>query len=201
MIKYLIIVVVSVALIIAGLSIYLAPDDLRQCHGEITGQQPCKKVGAIVTVSGGDTVARTASAIALYQQGWAPLLVFSGAAEDKSGPSNAAIMERQALAAGVPKSAILIDQYAETTKQNAVNTQSIFQEKDITSIILVTSGYHQRRASMEFHKRSGGKIEILNQPDSNDKDWSRLWWVTPRGWYLAISEFFKTLVVYAGGTH
>jgi uncharacterized SAM-binding protein YcdF (DUF218 family) len=200
MIKYIVIVVLTIALIIIGLSVYLSPDDLRQCHGKITGTSPCEKVDAIVAVSGGDTAARTASAIELYQHGWAPLLIFSGAAEDKSGPSNASAMRLQAVEAGVPESAIIIEQYSETTKQNAEKTQTIFDEKGIKSIILVTSGYHQKRASLEFHKRAGGEVAIYNHPDSNDKDWSSLWWVTPRGWYLAVGEFVKTLVFYAGGT-
>lgn len=200
MIKYFVGLVIFVALIIVGLTAYLSPDDLRSCHGIITGHAPCQTVDAIVAVSGGDTSARTESAIQLYKDGWAPLLIFSGAAEDKSGPSNASIMRLQAVKEGVPEGAITIEQYSETTKQNAEKTQTIFDEKGIKSIILVTSGYHQRRASLEFHKRAGGSVEILNHPDSHDKDWSSLWWLTPRGWYLAVSEFFKTLVFYAGGT-
>lgn len=200
MIKYIIIGIVSVALIIIGLGMYLSPNDLARCHDEITGQAPCKQVDAIVAVSGGDTMARTASAIELYKKHWAPLLIFSGAAEDKSGPSNAAAMREQAIAAGVPGSAITIEQYSETTKQNAEKTQTIFDEKNVKSVILVTSGYHQRRASLEFSKRAEGQVAILNHPDSHDKDWSSLWWLTPRGWYLAVSECVKTLVFYTGAT-
>lgn len=200
MIKYLLGFVIFVVLIIVGLTLYLSPDDLRSCHGVITGEKPCQKVDAIVAVSGGDTSARTESAIQLYKAGWAPLLIFSGAAEDKSGPSNASMMRLQAVKEGVPENAITIEQYSETTKQNAEKTQTIFDEKGIKSIVLVTSGYHQRRASLEFHKRAGDTVEILNHPDSHDKDWSTWWWLTPRGWYLAVSEFVKTLVFYAGGT-
>lgn len=200
MIKYVIGGIVALTFVIVGLTMYLSPDDLARCHGAITGRPPCQKVDAIVAVSGGDTAARTASAIELYKNNWAPLLIFSGAAEDKSGPSNAAIMREQAIAAGVPESAIIIEQYSQTTKQNAEKTQTIFDEKGIKSVILVTSGYHQRRASLEFNKRAEGRVTILNHPDSHDKDWSNLWWVTPRGWYLAVSEFLKTLVFYAGGT-
>lgn len=200
MIKVLFIAVLAVVLVITGLSIYLSPDDLRSCDGHITGKTPCARVDAIVAVSGGDTSARTASAIELYKQGWAPVLIFSGAAEDKTGPSNASVMRLQALQAGVPESAILTEEYSETTKENAEKTETIFDKNGIKSIILVTSGYHQRRASLEFHKRSAGRVAILNHPDSNDKDWSGWWWITDRGWYLAVTEFFKSVFVYAGGT-
>jgi len=42
----------------------------------------------------------------LYKHDWAKLLIFSGAAADKTGPSNAEAMKRQALAAGIPSSDI-----------------------------------------------------------------------------------------------
>src|SRR5206468_11979482 len=96
--------------------------------------------------------------------------------------------------------AILIEEYSETTKQNAERTETIFDKNGIKSIILVTSGYHQRRASLEFHKRSEGRVTISNHPDSNDKDWSQWWWITDRGWYLAATEFFKSMLFYVGGT-
>jgi uncharacterized SAM-binding protein YcdF (DUF218 family) len=63
---------------------------------------------------------------------------------------------------------------------------------DIKSIILVTSGYHQRRASLEFSKRTTG-VTILNHPVAQDQDWSMWWWTNPRGWSLAVGEFFKII--------
>ena len=44
------------------------------------GEGDCRKADAIVVVSGGDTNARTDEAIKLYKEGWAPLIVVSGAA-------------------------------------------------------------------------------------------------------------------------
>ena len=109
-------------------------------------------------------------------------------------------MRQRALGAGVPEQAILIEEYSETTKQNAEKTQTIFGDEHITDVILVTSGYHQRRAGLEFNKRAEGLMTVLNHPASNDKDWSNLWWTTPRGWYLAASELVKIIFFYAGGT-
>ena len=191
----------ALVLVIVGLTVYLGPDGMKSC-----GARPdasvfdCQKVDAIVTISGGDTTARTAQAIDLYKNGWSSTLVFSGAAADKSGPSNAQVMKRQALTAGVPESAILLDTTSENTSQNAANTNSIFEEHNIHSVILVTSAYHQRRAGLEFGKRAGSSVRIINHPVAQDKQWSSLWWTTPSGWYLALSEFFKIVVFYMGGT-
>lgn len=189
------------ALIIIGIGTYLAPDGLSHCDSKPSAsKQDCGKTDAIVAISGGDTSARTAQAIDLYRNGWADLLVFSGAAQDKTGPSNAEAMKRQAVAAGVPSASILIDETSETTKQNAVNTTDLFENNDIRSVILVTSAYHQRRAGLEFGQRAGTAIRIVNHPVASDNQWSPWWWTTPTGWFLAISELVKIIAFYAGGS-
>ena len=199
MIKAFIGIVIALAVVVIGLTIYLGPDDLSGCGMTPTSQSPCQTADAIVAVSGGDTTARAQEAIKLYQNGWAPKLIFSGAAQDKSGPSNAAVMRREAQAAGVPAEDILTEEYSDTTKQNAENTQSIFASHHIKSVILVTSAYHQRRASLEFNARSNGVI-LRNHPVPQDDQWSVLWWFTPVGWFLAVSEFVKIIIFYLGGT-
>jgi uncharacterized SAM-binding protein YcdF (DUF218 family) len=102
-------------------------------------------------------------------------------------------MKVRAVQAGVPTSVIIIDELSETTKQNAENSKIIFDKNDIQSIILVTSGYHQRRASLEFHKYAQD-VTIINHSVSSDQDWSWLWWTGSRGWTLAVTEVFKTIL-------
>lgn len=148
-------------------------------------------------VSGGDTQARTAAGIDLYKRGWASYLVMSGAAYDKESVSNAAAMKVQAEQAGVPPDAILLDEDAINTQQNAENSQLIFEERQFDDIILVTSGYHQRRASLEFNKLTEG-VAIRNYPVLSDQDWGWYWWVTPRGWWLAGGEVVKVIAFYIG---
>lgn len=200
--KLTIILISTLVVIIIGLSLYLQPNDFGFCpmDEKPISRDGCKTVDAIVAVSGGDTAARTNHAIELYKNKWAPLLIFSGAAEDKSGPSNARAMYSIALEAGVPSKDILIEETSVNTRQNAQNTNQLLTYKNIKSVILVTSGYHQRRASLEFHKRiDSSTIAIQNSP-TWDKDWSFWWWLTPRGWWLAVGEFFKIIAFYAGAS-
>lgn len=56
---------------------------------------------------------------------------FSGAAADKSGPSNAAVMKQRAINAGVVASAIIVEELSESTDQNAKQTTSIFIERGL----------------------------------------------------------------------
>lgn len=197
--KTLIAILALIVGAIIGMSIYLAPDDLAQCSDGPTGFAPCQVADAVVAVSGGDTPARTSEAVALYKKGWASKLIFSGAAQDKTGPSNAEAMRREARSAGVPDGDIITEELGATTKQNAENTQTIFEKNNISSVILVTSAYHQRRASLEFGKRSAS-VTVRNHPVASDNQWSSVWWLTPVGWFLALSEMIKVAVFYIGGT-
>jgi uncharacterized SAM-binding protein YcdF (DUF218 family) len=191
--KYLIIIPLFFAAVIVGLSFYLQPNDFIGCQDQPLGQDACVEADAIVVVSGGDTSARTDAGIDLFKNGWADTLIFSGAAQDTSGPSNAAAMRSHAIAEGVPADAIRIDELSRTTQENAVNTRDIFEEAGYESVILVTSGYHQRRAAIEFERRAEG-MAILNYPVLNDNDWSFWWWLTPRGWWLAGGETAKIII-------
>lgn len=191
-------IVFAIVVIIVGLSIYLSPNDLAKCQAQPSTDKQCHAADAVVAISGGDTQARTEEAVTLYQNGWAPLLIFSGAAQDKTGPSNAEAMRQYAVTHGVPASDIVIEEYGETTKQNAENTQSIFEQRGITSVILVTSGYHQRRAGLEFNARTN--VTVRNHPVTRDNQWSPIWWLTPTGWYLAVSEFVKIIAFFIGGS-
>lgn len=176
-----------------GVSSYLVVDDLAACEAPTPLVAQCAPADAIVAVSGGDTPARAEEAIKLYMNGWAPRLVFAGAALDTSGPSNAAAMRKQALAAGVPDSAILLDETSADTAQNASRTFTLLQ--DARRIIVVTSPYHQRRAGVEFKKAFGDSVTIVNHPTTTDHVWTGTWYLTSTGWWLGLSETVKTFVV------
>ena len=195
-------VVIGIAMIVVLLLIpgFLGPDDLTGC-----GDRPdpnsarCSSVDVIVAVSGGDTPARTKEAIQLYKNGWGKKLLFSGAALDKSGPSNADVMARQARDAGVPAGDILTENRAENTEENAEESRAILEAQNARRILVVTSGYHQRRASMEFRAQLGPSVEVLNHPAKSDDGWNQFWWLTPTGWWLALGELSKIVYLMSQG--
>src|SRR5207249_3203447 len=81
--------VASVLAVLVGIGHYLDVDD------------PLAKADAIVAISG-DTGARTETAVRLWKQGYAPVLIFSGASQDPQSVASAELMKRAAVAAGVP---------------------------------------------------------------------------------------------------
>lgn len=178
------IVGVFLTLLFIGLPYYLAPQD------------KLIKADAIVAISGGETTSRTLGAVKLYDEGYAPTIIFSGAAQDPASVSNAAAMKSIAVRAGVPSSAILIEEDSADTYENAQNVARIVNDKHITSVILVTSPYHQRRASIEFKRALGKHVKIINHSTS-DENWRRsAWWKNNYSLGLTLSELQKVIFLY-----
>jgi uncharacterized SAM-binding protein YcdF (DUF218 family) len=167
--------------LVGSLGWYLAPRDELQ------------KAEAIVAISGGDTKARTVTAAGLYNDKWASQLIVAGAAADPDSISNADQMRHIAIEEGVPTTAIRTETTSRDTKENAIKVAETFPEPP-ERIILVTSPYHQRRAFYQF-EAAFPDTEIINYP-AYDKTWRRsLWWVTPDGWYLTLSESAKLVFI------
>ena len=197
--KTVISIIIVIITTIVAITLFLSADSLSRCSDMPSNISGCQKADVIIAVSGGDTTARAQSAIDLYKNGWADRLMFSGAAYDKSGPSNAEVMRRQAVEQGVLDSNIIVEDNSETTRQNADHTAELFGEYGISSAILVTSSYHQKRTLLEFESRAPN-VEFRSHPSTGDNQWSVWWWTTPYGWYLAASEVVKIMVYYVGGS-
>jgi len=173
---------------LVGSAFYLSPQDTLT------------KADAIIVVSGGQTRTRAERGIELYNQGYAAKLIFSGASLD-DGPSNAREMRQQALRSGVPDEAILVDEAARTTFQNATNTRQVAVSFDAKTIILVTSPYHQRRTDMTFVHVFGPGYSFINQ-SSYDNRWSKAaWWASPFGVFITVSELAKVVYIAASQSY
>lgn len=171
-----------------GLGFFLSP------------QSSPSQADAIVVVSGGQTTTRAQKGIELYNQKLANYIIFSGAAKD-DGPSNAAAMQAQAIASGVPVESILTDIDSQNTYQNAVNTKRLLQDIKANKIILVTSPYHQRRTHDTFAAVLGQDYQIENI-SSTDNRWSKSqWWKTDFGKNISLSELQKLLYIYTTGNY
>ena len=171
-----------------GVGFYLSP------------QGKLAKSDVIVAISGGETDARTREAVALYKDGWAGHIIFSGAALDPNSPSNAKTMATAAEQQGVPSLAIELDEAAANTRQNALGVEAIMKREGYTSMILVTSPYHQRRADITFRRAVGKNVVIIDH-SSYDKAWRRsYWWATDYSRKLTISELQKTIYELVAGS-
>lgn len=141
-------------------------------------EDPLAKADVIVAISG-DEGPRTETAVSLWQQGLAPLLLFSGASLDPDSVSSGELMKREAVRLGVPAGAILVEPLSATTEENAKRTAEVMQQRGLHTAILVTSPYHQRRASVLFARAfEPVGLSFRNHP-ATDPAWDPdRWWMT-----------------------
>lgn len=160
---------------------------------------PLVQSDVIVAISG-DTGPRVRAAVDLWRRGYARTILFSGAALDPESVSSAELMKREAVALGVPEDRILVEPDSVTTDQNADLVARLMTEQGLRSAILVTSPYHQKRASLHFARafeRYG--LTFRNRP-ANDPDWDRdLWWLNERSRQLTLVELVKIAAESFGG--
>lgn len=161
----------------------------------LSPQDPVERADVIVTVSGGDNNARIKKSVELYKEGWAPVILYSGAAAE-GDVSNAAAMRNISVKMGVPKSDVLLEEKSVDTAENAKFSSVIIQKEGYASMILVTSPYHQRRTMELFKTELGEDFKIINQ-SAVDEDWRKKgWWKDEEGRFLTIGELGKIFVNY-----
>ena len=149
-------------------------------------EDPLRKADVIVALSG-DTGARTETAVDLWKRKYAPIIIFAGASEDPASVASGELMKREAVARGVPESAILVEPASNTTQENAREVASLMKAKGLVTAILVTSPYHQRRAADLFGREfPPANLTFTNYP-ARDPAWD------PNTWFLR--EPARTLTV------
>jgi uncharacterized SAM-binding protein YcdF (DUF218 family)/glycosyltransferase involved in cell wall biosynthesis len=100
--------------------------------------------------AGGGTQERAERAIDLFKGGYASHLIFS-TGYIYSFPE-AEQMGALAMQQGVPPEAIVLEPRATDTHQNVAFTDEILRARRWSSVLLVTSPYHMRRALLAWHK-------------------------------------------------
>jgi uncharacterized SAM-binding protein YcdF (DUF218 family) len=157
-------------------------------------EDPLRPADVIVALSG-DTGARTETAVELWRRAYAPLIIFAGASEDPNSVASGELMKREAMTLGVPEAAILVEPSSNTTQENARQVASLMKARGLTSAILVTSPYHQRRAANLFGAEFGpAKLTFTNFP-ARDPEWDpNTWWLHEPARTLTVVELAKLSV-------
>ena len=160
---------------------------------------PLEPSDVIVAVSG-DEGLRMETAVELWRLKYAPYLLFSGASLDPTSVSSAEIMKRQAMQLGVPADAIIVEPNSATTEENARFVTEVMQEHGFRTAILVTSPFHQRRASILFARSFGPSGLTFRNHPADDPTWDEdRWWMYPRSRTLTVIELAKLGAVITRG--
>ena len=146
-----------------------------------------KSADAIVVLAAGlmtggslpdESMRRAIAGIELYNQRLAPVLVFSGRGRPNE-PQHTEAEQRSlmAQAVGMPAEAILKEETANTTREEAIRISRLLVHRGLRKILLVTDSVHLRRAKLVFENTG---LEVFpvpsdNYPASVVSSWDRLW--------------------------
>ncbi|MDP3787238.1 MAG: ElyC/SanA/YdcF family protein [Candidatus Omnitrophota bacterium] len=104
-------------------------------------------------------------AVELYKKGFAKNLIFSSGAQ--STFPEPYVMKVLAVSLGVPSDAIIFEDRAASTYENVKFSSRILSERGWKKIILISSPYHMRRASLVFRKIAPDKDVIYSSVANN----------------------------------
>ncbi len=99
---------------------------------------------------GPDTLDRVNHGIDLYKKGIAPRMHFTGGHGNPNLPGLGDAMANVAVAAGVPRDAVTVENASRSTLQNALLSRTPLPPEEAGSILLVSDGYHLARAWASF---------------------------------------------------
>ncbi len=113
---------------------------------------------------------RVAQGVELWREGLAPALVMSGGVDAANGRSEPRTMARLAEDAGVPASAIVLDELGITTRASSESCAALARERGWSRALLVSHDYHLLRAKTSF-ARAG--LEAYTVPAAETRPLAR----------------------------
>ncbi|MGE5300272.1 MAG: YdcF family protein [Acidobacteriota bacterium] len=185
-------------LFIAGIVYFWHGFLLEKAGGYLLVKDELKPADVIV-VLGGEKSERVEYGVKLCKEGWArkDRIIMTG------GPlvgryTWAGLMKEQAEALGVRGKDILLADRSMSTEEDAEYTADIVRKERYKSLILVTSPYHSRRASIYFSRLIPG-VTIVSAPV--EKSWFSFdgWWRRPRDRDAVFSEYAKFIKLWIFG--
>jgi hypothetical protein len=98
---------------------------------------------------------------------------------------------------GVPLAAIETSaQEVTDTWEEAQEVSNFIEQKGYTSVLLVTSKYHSRRAYLIFKDALKGKASVISVPSPYDPSDPEQWWKRSTDSQRVVTEYQKMLVYY-----
>lgn len=150
-----------------------------------------RKTDAIVVLTGGTL--RLETGFELLSRQVADKLLVSGV--DKSVPIEE-VLRVTGMTTDDLACCVTLGYMAEDTGSNASESAAWVRSNGITSVRLVTAGYHMPRSLLEFHAALPG-VEIIPHPVFPEQVMIDEWWRRPGTASLVIGEYNKYLLAAA----
>lgn len=184
--------VLSVILVLAAVY-FLHPIILESSARWLIVRHDLAPADCIVVLGGDNNGERVREAAALYKQGYAPKMLLSG------GPlawemSAARWMKKHAMHLGIPARAIILEDRSESTLDNALFSLPLVKQLGASSVILITSPTHSRRAFWVFGKTFGREgIKVISWPAQKSRFKLERWWTRHEDTQLVLWEYASLL--------
>ncbi len=146
--------------------------------------------------AGGGSQERLNEAVELYRAGYAPYLVLSSGYVYSFKEADQ--MRDLAIAQGVPASAIAPELRSTNTYQNVTFVNEVLRDHHWRSILLVSSPYHMRRATMVWHKLAP-EITVTPTPPPRSQFYDHTRGATFEQVRGILSEYFAILGYWKNG--
>ena len=171
-------------------------------------EKPLTRADAILILGGSSVyIERTQKAAELYKLGISDKILLTDdgirggwSRTEKRNPPFADIARNELIKQGVPAENIEILQPQVTgTIYEARILADAVKSKNLDSVLIVTSGYHTRRAFWICDKilRENNleiRLGIVSPETGIDTPPPDFWWLAPRGWDFVAGEYMKSLV-------
>lgn len=118
-------------------------------------------------------------AVGLYARGMAPRVVVTGGIAEGDTASEAAVSRIYAMAAGVPDTAILLENEGRTTGQSLARVARLLKARRIDTVVVVSDPFHVLRAA-RMAERAG--LTAYTSPTRTTEVWRRV--VNQPGYFL-----------------
>ncbi|HEX7956492.1 MAG TPA: YdcF family protein [Pyrinomonadaceae bacterium] len=160
------------------------------------------RADALVVLAGSDAyVERAERAAELYRAGRAPRVYVTDdgqrggwSQELQRNPSFAERAVWELERGGVPRASIeVLPPPVQSTHDEARLVRDCARRRGLRSLLLVTSGYHTRRALWTFRKEFGGDGVAVGVAAARQRPGPGGWWLSPRGWRVVAGEYVKML--------
>jgi uncharacterized SAM-binding protein YcdF (DUF218 family) len=166
---------------------------------------PLERADAIVVLSGSSTLAeRTQHAAYLYAQNRAPKILLTTdnqqggwSSAEQRNPYFHEIAVKELTRLGVPLQNIeVVKPPVASTWDEAQLISEYSKTHNLRSILIVTSGYHSRRALGTFRtlfQTTHTQVGIDPVATGIQTPRPAVWWLYPRGWQLVFVEYLKLI--------
>ncbi|HYJ46179.1 MAG TPA: YdcF family protein [Pyrinomonadaceae bacterium] len=131
---------------------------------------------------------RLARAAELYRQGTADKIICTGGL-GRNPPPEAEVCRQTLMQTGVPEQAIIMELESTSTSEQAKLIKEICDREGFKSIALVTSFYHERRATQLL--RSAGLTEIADARCTHERFEGLNFWVGREALALAVMNWWQ----------